>query len=311
MKSSLTLADVTVIDHAYIDNTGMIVGGSFQPSFIIKGNVEEKENVVVDFSTIKKDIKLLIDHKDNGYDHKLWVIAGYSKVTKYDVVGDVVSIETPFVTLEVPLSAIKVIEDVPLFTPSYDNDFIATSISLFLQHALNQVYPVGEIEVETVIRTNCHTFSPQLLQSTIPFMFRYSHGLKDSTSWGCQNIAHGHLSYIVGHHSMKDMSMEQTARQSRVLNEMSKDLDNMVFINKANIDLIDEEGNTYISYQTQRGHFGACYNKDVRQIHLETETTIEFIAEYVKSVYGEILKDVGIESLTVSEGLSKGAYVEL
>ena len=61
----------TVIDHAYIDQEGRVVGGSFNPDFLVTGEIDPKEKVVIDFGTGKKQIKALIDHKEFGYDHKL------------------------------------------------------------------------------------------------------------------------------------------------------------------------------------------------------------------------------------------------
>jgi hypothetical protein len=47
--------------------------------FALSLQIPSTEKVVVDFSTVKKSIKEIIDHKETGFDHKLWVIEGWSK----------------------------------------------------------------------------------------------------------------------------------------------------------------------------------------------------------------------------------------
>ena len=56
------LTHVSCVDHAYIDNNGCVVGGSFHPNFIIGGTPDPVEKVVVDFSTVKKDVKQATSH---------------------------------------------------------------------------------------------------------------------------------------------------------------------------------------------------------------------------------------------------------
>ena len=110
--AELFLSDLTVVDHAYIDDSGNVVGGSFNPTFYVAGNVDPVEQVVVDFSTIKKDIKNIIDSRLIGFDHKLWVIDGYSNVNtlswnslSHDTDATQVEIETPTTKLSIPESA--------------------------------------------------------------------------------------------------------------------------------------------------------------------------------------------------------------
>ena len=88
MRSTMFLSDVTVLDHAYIDDSGFIVGGSFHPCFNVSGEIDGTEQVVVDFSAIKKQIKALIDSKETGYDHKLWIIEGFSNISDIQVIND-------------------------------------------------------------------------------------------------------------------------------------------------------------------------------------------------------------------------------
>src|SRR5574343_1490291 len=111
MKSSIFLSDLTVVDHAYINSQGQVIGGSFNPGFIVSGEVDPVEKVVVDFSTIKKDVKYSIDkHIDdyhhNGFDHKIWFIEGYSG-GEYRQFEDKIEFKTPAFKARVPLDAVR------------------------------------------------------------------------------------------------------------------------------------------------------------------------------------------------------------
>jgi 6-pyruvoyl-tetrahydropterin synthase len=293
MKSSIFLADISVVDHAYITDTGTVNGGSFNPGFIVTGNVDNKEKVVVDFSTIKKSIKTSIDKhmhdpKLNGFDHKIWWIEGYSygSIEKIENT-DRYKISTPFVTAELPSDAVKIIsiDSFSRTTPSYNVNYIGEMFEKFIASELNVIYPDVNITVSCYNNTNIHLIE----QNTPLCTFTYSHGLKDSTSYGCQNILHGHLSFI-------QLSNEELTVK------IANDLNGAVFINCENI-INEDEINITIAYTTQRGYFIATYNKVAHNIIvLDTETTIEFIAEYVKNKYN-------ITDFFISEGLSKGTYI--
>lgn len=295
MKSNIFLNDITVVDHAFIDHKGRVMGGSFHPSFIVEGSVDDVEKVVVDFSTIKKEIKYQIDKHlhnidRNGFDHKLWIIEGFSnaEMELLDNDGDRYKIVTPLCTLNLPADAIKFISKLnehPLHTTGYTAEYIGLAFEQFLEEQLSGVYSNIDIKVKCFNDINMHR-----IRRTEPYdIFSYSHGLKDSTSYGCQNIAHGHLSFF----QHKEWS---------VVEEVVDDLDGAIFINKENI--IEENDNEIqIKYESQRGLFMATYSKQGNKIIvLDTETTIEYIAEYIKSKYN-------VHDFFVSEGLSKGAYV--
>ncbi|RWZ87263.1 MAG: hypothetical protein EO766_12115 [Hydrotalea sp. AMD] len=290
LRSSIFLSDLSVVDHGYINDEGQVIGGSFNPGFIITGEVDEVEKVVVDFSTIKKDVKGLIDRHlpdvhDNGFDHKLWFIEGYSlgELTESEN-GDRWIISTPAVEIDVPTDALRFISfrDINVgYTPGYIGDVFAE----YLEKHLSEKYSNINIKVECFNNVNTHT-----INKTLPLRyFSYSHGLKDSTSYGCQNIAHGHLSFVQYKDSLK-------------AEEIAHDLDNAVFINSANISNETDDTIT-ISYRTPRGWFNASYNKELNHIIvLETETTIEYIGEYVKNKFN-------VTDFYISEGLSKGTYI--
>ncbi len=291
-KSSIFLSDLSVVDHAYINEHGQVIGGSFNPGFIVTGSIDSVEQVVIDFSTVKKSLKQLIDQhiwdpEKNGFDHKIWWIEGFSKGTieKSDH-ADRYIINTPALTAEVPTDALKIIKNTDNYIPNHSIEYIGQSLEQFLTKEMIKLYPDVNVKVECFNNINVH-----LINKNIPYKyFTYSHGLKDSTSYGCQNLLHGHLSFIQYHND-------------DIITRIANDLNDAVFVNRSNI-IIDNENELTLTYTTpQRGYFTATYKKDSNKIIiLDTETTIEWIAEFVKDTYQ-------ITDFYISEGLSKGTYI--
>lgn len=319
MRSTMFLSDVTVLDHAYIDNNGFIVGGSFHPCFNVSGEIDGTEQVVVDFSAIKKQIKALIDSKETGYDHKLWIIEGFSNVTDVSVISeDEIVITTPEAQLHVARSAVKKVHLIDgVNTPSYSYEYIGLHLSDYLTSNLQIEHPNVNIKVETFVTEHLHSYFPSFEENTAityPITFRYTHGLRNSTSWGCQNIAHGHLSYIrlMTTPFVNEDSYDFESRMcsvNRLCDKIARELHDAVFIDTANLVSMDETG-VQIEYQSRdRGLFAAKYSNNHKIRILPTETTIELIVEYVKEQYKEELVKNGITGIMISEGLSKGAIV--
>lgn len=328
MISTMFLNDLTVVDHAYITEHGDVRGGSFNPSFLVEGEIDPVEKVVVDFSTIKKQLKQFIDDKELGFDHKLWVINGLSNITSIEVDGVLVTdfadlldhkvysstsnvtILTPTVTLNVPKNAVKFID------PDHC-EYTIDNVGKWLSEYLNDCFG-GNVTVTCHNTINAHTLLP--VQVAPIGYFTYAHGLKDSTSWGCQNIAHGHLSFI------QLVGSATPDVQREIISMITADLDGTVFINKENV-VVETAEHVGIKYTTPRGSFTGLYEKFNPRAHnicktviaaspahcviLDSETTIEFLVEYVKSEYSNIFKKFGITAVMVSEGLSKGAYVTI
>lgn len=305
-SSCLFLNDLSVCDHAYVDDKGCIVGGSFNPCFEVSGTPDPVEKVVVDFSTIKKDIKDAIDRHsfnadENGFDHKVWIIEGYSNVTAIRVAMDIsahstVTITTPTVSLTVPSDAVKIIPQITDVSPSYTADYIGLAFEAQVQRQLEKKYPNINIKVRCTNTEHIHT--PTLNVARNAYRFRYVHGLKDSTSYGCNNIAHGHGSFISSEND-----------PSGLLELIAKELDNTLFVRSDNVRLYESTDDTiHLAYSTPRGRFEMTANIAAHKIVvLNTETTVEFLAQYVKERYGSLMKTSGMSSFCISEGLSKGA----
>lgn len=290
MKPSLFLNQLTIIDHAYIGKDHKVHGGSFNPSFIVSGEVDPHESVIVDFSTIKKDIKRIIDNHDhnnsnNGLDHKLLVLRNsYNDIVYHK---DTITIKTDTFETTMPCDAVKVIEDIANYSVKAFGDYL----EVFLKEKLTEIYPLINIDVKC---NNSET--PVFYRNDFIdyILFRYVHGLKNSTSYGCGNLQHGHLSYI--------QSIE-LYNNPELVAKIKADIDDCIFIFKENI--IEEDADSItIGYKIDRGLFRSKYYKRFYKIVvLPTETTIEFLVQYIKDTYKLT------ETLFVSEGLSKGAVL--
>jgi len=143
-------------------------------------------------------------------------------------------------------------------------------------------------------------------------MFRYSHGLKDSTSWGCQNITHGHYSFLQFKLGER-RSVENGAQGNRVklFEQIRESLDNTMFIRKENV-VLNSPTSITVGYKSRRSKFSIQFDPSrIKHTILETETTVEYLAAYVEEKWGAELKAADCVGVYISEGLSKGAYVEL
>jgi len=299
------LNNITAVDHAYIDDKGMIIGGAVNPTMFVSGEIDPVENVVVDFSTVKKDIKHIIDAKYSGFDHKLWIIEGYSLYTKSEETneGRNVRIETPCVIIDAPIDAYKFIKK----NGPYPEDFkeqVAARMEIELVEELAIKYPNVNISISLDFDEG---FWGNSRMDTPMMPFRYVHGLKDSTSWGCQNIAHGHLSYIAA-------SGSNHLEAEMICQKIAAKLDKTIFIRSENITHVDID-KMVLGYETARGKFEMTILNGTFEFGsvtiIDTETTIEHLVSHIAEEYRDDLKAAGVRLLFVSEGLNKGAVAEI
>lgn len=313
-ESSIFFNEPTVIDHSFIAGDGGCYGGSVNPSFYVTGSVTADENVVLDFSSGKKVLKGWIDDNDNGYDHKCWIVRGVSNFDSiYDVAerrrrddwdflcsdqepNKILTVSTRRLIITAPKSAFRFVLNNQGFPDVYSA--VETDMKLWLESKM----PDFAINVRMCANPVPSTIKPYQL-------FRYVHGLKNSSSWGCQNIAHGHLSYI-DCETPKDVDPEF---KEQILKSIAKTLDNTIFISAENY--TKSEHFHEIRYESQtRGEFSMempVAHPFHKFVVLETETTIEHIIEFVAARYKTQLKSIKATRLFVSEGLSKGALIDL
>lgn len=298
MESSIFLNDLTVIDYSTITNDGTIIGGSSTLNLEVTGNVDSHEGVVIDFSACKKRIKQFIDGR-GGFDHKLWVNLDDPQI--------VVDVDGVYTTVSHRASGLTITAEPDAFawvgyTPTQD-------IADFLNHHLAP-YTVSRVALNNDTIPPLHT-------NTESCEFRYVHGLKNSSSFGCKNLVHGHLSYVSAVVPTNDVLVatnqwlgqppnEPTAA-NLVLRGIAADLNNCIFAHAEDIKSTD--GGVYkIAYSTdERGDMSMSFTQKL--IVLETQTTVEHIVEYVRARYYDQLKAAGVTELYVSEGLCKGARV--
>ena len=308
MKSTLTLPYLTCIDHAYIDTLGHIRGRSYHASFTVSGEVDEtNEKVVIDFSKIKKLIKSIVDDHTEGFDHKLWV-------SMHNIKPGSNFLKTENVLLTLPCNAFKLFEE-----DSHLN--ISTAETEIAQHVQYKLHEQGfPVDVTCMLNTDPLFIHAGGVYST----FSYVHGLKDSSAYGCQNLAHGHLSYLqllprldTFRPRVDPISVEEAVSPKGVHTicaEICKDLDNTVFVFAENVTSPIGSSLVEVEYMSQsRGEMlGTFINSPVQKVVvLETETTVEYLAEYINAKYSEVLKEAGVDRFIVSEGLSKGVMFDV
>lgn len=327
-RPSMFLSSVSVVDIGIFHPVLGIQGFSLNPSFIVSADcLDPNEGVVVDFSAIKKEIKSFLDAT---YDHKLFVSAN-PRPSSY-------SVDTVFSTTTITSKAgVKIV--VPsdavygmysTLRPVNDKE-VLESFSTVMSHDLTRHvqsrYPfMPGLSVTCVLsqaRTSLYTeglYTPLGLNFTL----QYAHGLKRSTSYGCQNIGHGHLSYI----QFLDEELTQNDKDNNlrpiIYNADADSLTNLTleanyFVNRDDVDITTSHimvGYTSLS----RGNMEYTYPKDSIQGRntylIQGDTTIENIAPWIlTSKVGaariKLLLNSGIRYMLASEGPTKGAIVDL
>ncbi|MCK5020079.1 MAG: 6-carboxytetrahydropterin synthase [Candidatus Peribacteraceae bacterium] len=318
MKSTIYLNNITTIDFSYLGTNGVVYGESLRPGIELTGDVDNDENVVIDFSKAKKKIKELIDHPDTGFDHKCWIVVENSKDFKFSINGlqyttehlesfrngiipndSLMTVVTPTTTITAPMNAFRV-------THNYGLGSLEEYLNSHLKEDGIQVKVYHEDDSFMTRKDDDY-----LNKYYNPMEFTYVHGLKSSSSWGCQNIVHGHYSCVQVEHNG-----ESALRDPLIQNSLSNILDNsldkpLLFVWKENI---TEETEDIISfgYKCSRGMFAmSVYKEFYTVVVLETETTIENLVEWFATTYNNELKRLGAVSLSVSEGLDKGATITI
>lgn len=308
MQSSIYLNNITCIDHAFYKNN-LIIGGSYLASFLVFGNIDDKEQVVIDFSTVKNDIKSIIDDRELGVDHKFWIFSqDWNISTHKDAAGSsIMCLKNKHLSATLPSNCVYII---PEFLQNFDlTTSLATAMLEYLVYTeLLKKYPDISLSVKCILSENPNILQlPNKLKHTS--MFRYSHGLKNSTSWACTNPLHGHLSSISLYYKESISSYDELSI-CRVLDDFVECFDNSVFIFKEN--LVDRRKLEYTS--EVRGSFSVSYLNDNQKVYvLSQETTIENLMVQLLNRCGGLgyLKSIGVTDVTISEGLQKGSYLDL
>lgn len=315
--TSLFLHNVTHVDCAVLGNNGLPSGLSFVPAFRVHGNVSGEEQVIEDFSSIKKRIKQLIDDPDYGYDHKL-IIPMVSDRAKDDPFylhypdTNGVKLEVGHIRINCPANAVRIIHDTstqtsvePVLT------LIRQSMEEYLSTRLGMKVEVFIPEPQVVQPNGLHYFCPE--KHAIAYQFEYTHGLPKSTSWGCQNILHGHSSFV---HLASDKfgAPKPGALVDFSLTSLAESIAS--YLDEAYIVCKDHYQNSnglqVISYESRdRGYFELHLPSDYNVVVMDNEPTIENITQHIAKQFEAELKDSCVTSLAISEGLWKGCLLNL
>lgn len=297
MESTIVLHNFTCLDHAYYEPGAGIRGRSFNVTAHVTGKVEGDEQVVIDFSTVKSRMKRYIDDPEVGFDHKLWV----GRTSVLDGAGDGLKLRDSL--LQEPGARVMNVESpggsifaaVPTCVIDAE-DYIGKKLSDHLSS------DGARIKVKISLDENV---TPAF--SRAPYaVFHYVHGLRNSSSFGCQNVAHGHTSYLqlVGFEERDKQEIE------RRLCNLAAHLDDTVFVFKENLHTGRLLGDTVSYTSRSRGTMHMSLYGHKTQV-LDTETTVEHLAEYIAQLYRTSYLMPLAKHLFVSEGLSKGCIVDL
>ena len=318
-ESTIYFSNVTDLDCALCRNQ-FVIGRTFRVAVSVTGRVEDEEQVVIDFSAAKKMLKQFIDDGDIGLDHKMIMFTeDYPNVVdEYDFGS--AFIETDYFQLELPNDAYKLIEGDSTLTSI--EEYLSTMLTEQMSKHYGFEVKCGVLLNETPILSVFENNFPNNFDflDSVQAEFTYVHGLKNSSSYGCQNIAHGHSSYILLQ-SKKELSQQVKDHLRKFMWDMTSSP--IVFTTLENCTL-DDSGAYYIQYESKsRGEFKMLVKpetttKQFKVIMLDApDTTVENLVDYMVNCLREhwdpklgVLED-HIETVYVSEGLSKGALVKL
>jgi len=279
-KSIIFIKNVTIIDYSILTATSFY-GMSSKVDIQIIGNIEKNEQVIIDFGFIKQKIKTIIDDLETGFDHKIWVSS--KNIIKK---SDNYLIKNEFFTANCPYNSFFIIDDIS------NSETILTNI---INDKIHKEYP--NIDIKIFLNSNIDFNIPK----NKGIIFNYVHGLKNSSSIGCQNSNHGHKSWIL-------FEGEQSIPLSSYhINKIKNDLKNVIFVYKDNI-VSNTDNKLDIFYESKRGIYKNSYDKNKLNIKIiNFETTIENLIEWFTNEYGDILRNYKFEKIYMSEGLTKGA----
>lgn len=318
--------NVSDVDHAVLLPTGEIVGNSFIATATMEGKTTKDEQVVLDFSLGKKNLKAFLDAT---VDHKLWVTSEAQLTYLEDGMTEVSMGKTKLV---LPVDAVYKIPE------SIEQTAYTMCVPAFIRHIQTLVCANLSDILSKSIGLNVVFAAADVPDVADRLYFRYAHGLPQSSSYGCKNIAHGHLSYI--ELIPRDQHTLTIPERMACLNKIMQDLvkgDTIFFDNdcvlyfvtanddqRATVEALDPVGYTLTQdVPSSRGTQKLEFNPDklldltlLKQgnmyVHILTSySTIENLGDFFRTVIDKVcpglLKSYKVR---VSEGLSKGTIIE-
>ncbi|WP_144208990.1 6-carboxytetrahydropterin synthase [Shewanella donghaensis] len=283
----LFVKDLTVIDFSYLCPIRGMVGESWIVDVLLDGGLDE-QNMVLDFSKVKKTIKSTID---DVADHRLLVPTACSDV-RWQQQGDRVWMD--FTSQQ---------GDIHLACPSQAFALIPTevidfdSVNSFLIKALRKALPENVQGISLTLRT-------EVLES--PF-YHYTHGLRKHDG-NCQRIAHGHRSPItVFENGIAAPQWDQywADRWQDIYLGSEEDIVSCQSLTLSAQTDISDDTHIGFHYQAPQGDFQLAMPKGNCDI-IPHDTTVELLAQFVAETMAE--KTPGSEFKVIAfEGVGKGA----
>lgn len=280
--ASLFVDHLTVIDCSVLSVARGLIGASYIVDIELQGPLDQ-QGMVLDFSTVKKQIKRLIDET---VDHKLLVPSRYVGI-QVAYQGEQVSLQfrdqqdllwqhsSPAVAIaQIPLDDI----DAKLLTP-------------WLQSQIQEQLPKN-LQLKLTLREEVIDGAD----------YCYSHGLQKHQG-ACQRIAHGHRSRI-------DVFIDDTKSSSWEYT-WAKRFHDIYIVTANHIHGEAFDGETpmlLLRYRSEEGEY--FLNLPKKRCHvIDTESTVEHIAAHIAEV---TQRESGANKVTVRayEGVMKGAVAE-
>jgi len=276
----LFVDNITVIDFAYLDPVRGLVGESWITDVVLGGNLDD-QNMVFDFSLVKRTIKRVIDER---VDHRLVIPRGYEGLQWNE--------ETPD-TFVWQLSDGSHIEhsspDEAVVWLSADR-VTPSAVAALLEKELKAVLPGNVTSVELHLRED-------VIEGAY---YHYVHGLKKHAG-NCQRIAHGHRSPIrIDRNGRRDLALEQ--RWARLWQDIYVGTEEDVVRR-----FVSADGVPYLTfeYEANQGEFTLTLPES-RVYMLGTDTTVELIAAHMADTLKAEFPQDEIR-VKAYEGVGKGA----
>ncbi|WP_028772401.1 6-carboxytetrahydropterin synthase [Shewanella waksmanii] len=283
----LFVRDLTVIDFSYLCPIRGMVGESWIVDVLLDGGLDD-QNMVLDFSKVKRTIK---DTIDDVADHRLLIPTACAEV-RWQQQGDRVWMDFNSLKgsmhLACPSQAFALI-------PTEIIDF--DSVNAFLQKALKEVLPDNVEGIALTLRNEIHD---------APF-YHYSHGLKKHNG-NCQRIAHGHRSPI---------NIFENGISAPKLDEYWAKRWQDIYLGTAeDVVAVDELTLSPQSTATDDSHYGFRYSAPQGDFQLAMpkkrceiiphDTTVELLADFIATSLVEMAPEHEYKVIAY-EGIGKGA----
>ncbi len=292
-------AEITVIDGATINENGWLVGQSVNPGAHLFGSLLSEEQVIADFSSAKKHIKKIIDDKMHGFDHKLWIFSNSNCDISLGKNKGETTINTPLFEACVPENGVVFLRRA---TTNFSDvsSIVCKYLDVYVLNELKRRWPDKYAGLEKIEFSNGNHMS-FVKEIDAPTTFRYTHGLAKSTSWGCQLIAHGHLSYVV-------VNNKDGTRNWQLESMIAQFLDSTYIVSNEHILNIDNK-QIHIAYESMsRGKMSLSLKAPCDDIYItDDEPTIENIVKAVVEDFKHEINNQNVASVYISEGSNKGA----